>query len=49
MEPDFSPLDFKQRLTWTFSDDGRTILVASQICEDDKTWQDDLQITFQRA
>jgi hypothetical protein len=47
--PDFSPLNFKQRLTWTFSDDCMTIHGTSQICEDDKTWQDDLQITYRRS
>jgi hypothetical protein len=47
--PDFSPLNFMQRLTWTFSDDGQTIRGTSQICEDDKTWEDDLQITYRRC
>jgi hypothetical protein len=47
--PDFSPLSFKQRLTWTFSDDGRTIRGTSKICQDDKTWEDDLQITYRRS
>jgi hypothetical protein len=47
--PDFSPLNFKQRLTWTFSDDCRTIRGASQICRDDKSWEDDLQITYRRS
>jgi hypothetical protein len=46
--PDFSPLSFKQRLTWTFSDDGRTIRGTSQICRDDENWEDDLQITYRR-
>ena len=47
--PDFSPLDFRHRLTWTFSDDGRTIRGASQIGHDGKTWEDDLQITYRRS
>lgn len=47
--PDFSPLNFKQRLTWRFSDDGQTIRGTSQICEDDKSWKDDLQITYRRS
>jgi hypothetical protein len=38
-----------QRLTWTFSDDGRTIRGTSQICQDDNTWEDDLQITYRRS
>ena len=46
--PDFSPLNFKQRLTWTLSDDDKTIRGTSQICEDDKTWQDDLRMTYRR-
>jgi hypothetical protein len=47
--PDFSPLNFKQRLTWTLSDDGQTIRGTSQICRDDETWKDDLQITYRRS
>jgi hypothetical protein len=35
--PDFSPLNFKQRLTWTFSNDVLTIRGTSQICDDGKT------------
>jgi hypothetical protein len=48
-KPDFTTLDFKQRLTWTFSDDGSAIRGTSQICEDDTTWQDDLEVTYRRS
>jgi hypothetical protein len=47
--PDFSPLAFKQRLAWTFSEDGRTISGTSEISEHDDAWQDDLQITYRRG
>jgi hypothetical protein len=46
--PDFSPLSFKQRLKWRFSDDGRTISGTSKISHDDETWEDDLRITYRR-
>src|SRR5262245_33305202 len=46
--PDFSPLNFKQELTWTFSDDGLTIDGTSRISRDDTSWEDDLRITFRR-
>ena len=38
--PDFSPLDFSQRYTGTFSDDGRTIAGEWEICHDGSTWHD---------
>lgn len=44
----FSPLHFKQRFAGTLSDDGRTIAGRFQICEDEDTWVDDLQITYRR-
>jgi hypothetical protein len=28
---------------------GRTIRGTSQICQDDKAWEDDLQITYRRS
>src|SRR5205085_12048705 len=33
-KPDFSPLDFCQRLTWTLSADGQTITGLAEISED---------------
>jgi hypothetical protein len=48
-EPDFSPLDFAQRYTGTFSDDGTTIAGAWEICHDGKTWEHDFGLTYVRA
>ena len=44
--PDFSPLDFSQRYTGTFSSDGRTIAGAWEICHDGKTWEHDFDLTY---
>lgn len=44
--PDFSPLDFSQRFTGTFSDDGQTIAGAWEICHDGKTWEHDFDLTY---
>jgi hypothetical protein len=40
---------FSQRLTGTFADHGNTIIGRSQLCQDDVTWKDDLQITYRRV
>lgn len=48
-EADFSPLDFSQRYTGTFSDDGKTIAGAWEICHDGKTWEHDFDLTYTRA
>ena len=40
---------FSQRLTLTFQDDDNTMAGRSKISFDDKTWQDDLQITYRRS
>ena len=40
--------DFSQRLTVTFADDGNTMIGTSQLSYDNKTWNDDLQITYRR-
>jgi hypothetical protein len=47
-EADFSPLDFSQRYTGTFSDDGKTIAGAWEICHDGKTWQHDFDLSYIR-
>ena len=44
--PDFSPLDFSQRYTGTFSSDGKTIAGAWEICHDGKTWEHDFDLTY---
>lgn len=45
-EPDFSPLDFSQRYTGTFSDDGKTIAGRWEICHDGTTWEKDFDLTY---
>jgi hypothetical protein len=45
-EPDFSPLDFSQRYTGTFGNDGKTIAGAWEICRDGKTWEHDFDLTY---
>ena len=45
-EPDFSPLDFSQRYTGTFSDDGKTVVGAWEICSDGKPWEHDFDLTY---
>jgi len=46
---DFSPLDFLQRFTGTFSDDGRTIEGSWEICHDGSTWEHDFDIVYTRV
>ena len=48
-EPDFSPLDFAQRYTGTFSADGRTIAGAWEIRRGGTTWEHDFDLTYTRA
>jgi hypothetical protein len=45
-EPDFSPLDFSQRYTGTFSEDGKTIAGTWEICHDGQTWERDFDLTY---
>jgi hypothetical protein len=47
-EPDFSPLDFAQRYTGTFSDDGTTIVGHWEIAHDGSTWEHDFDLTYVR-
>ena len=46
--PDFSPLDFAQRFTGTFSDDGTTIEGRWEIAHDGSTWEHDFDLTYVR-
>lgn len=39
---------FSQRMTGTFSDDGRTIRVHGQLSRDGSNWQQDLDITYSK-
>ena len=48
-EPDFSALDFAQRFTGTFGDDGKTITGAWEICHDGTTWEHDFDLTYTKA
>ena len=40
---------FYQRFTGTFTDGGDTIVGRTELSRDDKTWNDDLQITYRRS
>jgi hypothetical protein len=39
---------FSQRMTGTFSDDGKTITWQGELSHDGSTWQPDLSVTFTR-
>jgi hypothetical protein len=45
-EADFSPLDFAQRYSGRFSDDGRTIAGAWEISHDGESWEHDFDLTY---
>jgi hypothetical protein len=47
--PDFSPLDFRQRFTGTFSEDENTITGAWEKCPDGGEWEHDFALTYRRA
>lgn len=47
-QPDFSPLEFSQRFTGEFSDDGRTIAGAWEIRHDGKDWEHDFDLTYSK-
>jgi hypothetical protein len=49
VSPDFSPLDFSQRYTGSFSDDGETISGAWEICHDGATWEHDFDLTYTKV
>ena len=46
---DFSPLDFSQRFTGTFSEDGNTIEGTWEIAHDHATYEKDFDITYRRV
>ena len=48
-EPDFSPLDFAQRYTGTFSDVGGTIAGAWEIRHPGRDWEHDFGLAYVRA
>jgi hypothetical protein len=41
--------NFSQRYTWTFADNGNTIIGKGELCKDGKTWEKDLDLTFIRV
>lgn len=47
--PDFSPLDFSQRFTGTFSPDGNTISGMWEISHDGKTWERDFDLNYTKV
>ena len=47
--PDFTPLDFRQRITGTFSEDGNTIRGAWEKCLNGSGWEHDFALTYRRA
>jgi hypothetical protein len=47
--PDLSPLDFSQRFSGTFGDDGTTITGRWEISHDGTTWERDFDLTYARA
>jgi hypothetical protein len=47
--PDFSPLDFSQRFTGTFSDDGDTIRGRWEKSFDGSHWEHDFDLTYRRV
>jgi hypothetical protein len=46
-KPDFTPLDFKQRFTGRFSDDGHAILGTWEI-DEGSGWRKDFDLTYAR-
>lgn len=47
--PDFTPLDFRQRFTGTFSEDGNTISGAWEKCVSGADWEHDFALTYRRV
>jgi hypothetical protein len=47
--PDFTPLDFRQRFTGTFSEDGNTISGAWEKCLAGAGWEHDFALTYRRG
>jgi hypothetical protein len=47
--PDFSPLNFSQRFTGTFSDDGNAIEGSWEISHDGSSWEHDFGLTYTKV
>ncbi len=48
-EPDFSPFEFSQRFTGTFSKDGKRIEGTWEIAHDQKTWEKAFDLIYTRV
>jgi hypothetical protein len=46
---DFSPLDFRQRFTGTFSGDGNVITGAWEICYHGRDWEHDFELDYRKV
>jgi hypothetical protein len=47
-KPDFSPFEFSQRFSGTFSDDGKRIEGTWEIANDHTTWEKDFDLIYTR-
>jgi hypothetical protein len=47
--PDFSPLEFSQRFTGTFSDDGTAIVGRWEMSRDGSHWDHDFDLSYSRV
>jgi hypothetical protein len=47
--PDFTPLDFRQRFTGTFSDDGNVISGAWEKAAHGSGWEHDFGLIYRKA
>ena len=48
-KPDFSPFEFSQRFTGTFTGDGKRIDGTWEIAHDHKTWKKDFDLIYTRV
>ena len=46
--PDFTPLDFSQRFTGRFSDDGKTMTGSWEVRTDGSSWEHDFDLTYSK-
>ena len=47
--PDAISINFSQRFSGTFSDDGDTITGRGELSRDGETWEDDLRLDYRRV
>ena len=48
-KPDFSPLDFSQRYTGSFGEDGRTIIGSWESSSDGANWEHDFELIYTKT